>query len=152
MQVPELPADDAFRFTAELRTRWVDEDAQAVLNNAVFMTLFEEARLAYFGDLDLMEDGVFPFVLAQTNVCFLRPGRGGRDVRVAVQTSRLGTTSCEQLYRVTDTSSGRVWAEAHARLVGWDPGGRGKRAYSETFRRRVAAFEGLSLPGSPEQG
>ena len=30
------------------RTRWCDEDNQNVLNNAVYMTLLEEARVAYF--------------------------------------------------------------------------------------------------------
>lgn len=38
----------SFRFQYKTRTLWKDEDAQRVLNNATYLTLFEEARLAYF--------------------------------------------------------------------------------------------------------
>ena len=73
-QVPELLST-----RVRLRTRWCDEDNQAVLNNAVYMTLFEEGRRAYFEQLGLIEENRFPFLLAQTNVRFLRPGAGGVD-------------------------------------------------------------------------
>ncbi len=144
MQAPEVPPDDRLRSEARLVTRWVDEDNQRVLNNAVYLTLLEEARLRYFGELGLMEaDGGFPFVLAQTNARFVAPGRGGREVSVRLATTHLGKSSFVQAYRVRDVASGEVWLEAEALLVAWDPATRGKREMSPDFRARVAELEGL---------
>jgi acyl-CoA thioester hydrolase len=143
MQRPVVPADDAFRFEARLRTRWSDEDNQDVLNNAVYLTLFEEARFAYFTSLGQLDANRFPFLLAQTNVVFLRPGRGGAEVVVRARTTQLGTTSFTQAYRVVDAASGDVWAEAEARLVTYDPATRAKVAMADAFRAAIAAREGL---------
>lgn len=143
MDAPVVPAADEFRFRAEVRTRWSDEDNQNVLNNAVVLTLLEESRFAYFTQLGLMEGTHFPFVLAQTNVRFLSPGAGGRVVAVDVCTTHLGRKSFTQVYRVQDARTGRVWAEAEALLVGWDDAERRSRPMTPSFRARLAEFEGL---------
>ncbi|HEX9793981.1 MAG TPA: thioesterase family protein [Planctomycetota bacterium] len=143
MESPSVPPAEAMRFRVVLRTRWVDDDRQGVLNNAVYLTLMEEARLAYCGELGLMAaEGAFPFVLAQTNVAFLRPGLGGVQVEVQARTLRLGETSFLQAYRIVGPG-GETWCEARARLVAWDPVGRCKRPLTAAFRASIEAFEGL---------
>lgn len=114
-----------------------------MLNNAVYMTLLEEARHAYFGKLGLLEINHFPFLLAQTNIRFLSPGRGGVDVEIEVVTTRLGTSSIEQSYRVREPHGGRVWCEAEAVLVTFDPARRASAPMSAQFKRAVQEFEGL---------
>lgn len=114
-QIPEFP-----HFVHETVTRWSDDDRQGVLNNAVYMTLFEEARLGFSRMTECLDDGNFPFLLAQTNVRFLRPGRGGLTVRVEVSTTNVGKSSFKQAYRVR-AGNGDVWAEAEAVLVCYDP-------------------------------
>ena len=131
------------RFTARARTRWSDEDNQGVLNNAVYLTLLEEARHAYFGKLDLLEENHFPFLLAGTHLRFLRPGRGGVEVEIEVRTLRLGNASLEQAYRVRAPAAGEVWAEARATLVIYDPSSGASRPMPARFRAAVAGFEGL---------
>ena len=140
MEEPRIP--DEFRFETNLTVRWSDEDHHRVVNNAVYLTLMEEARLAYFTDLELMEDGRFPFVLAQANVVFVRPGRGGRDVRVSVRTTHLGNSSLGQAYRIADARTGEVWCVAEARLVGWDIEAKQKRPFPDVFRETLARYEG----------
>jgi acyl-CoA thioesterase FadM len=103
----------------------------------VYLTLLEETRHRYFGDLGLLEDNKFPFVLAQTNIAFLSPGRGGVDVVVEAATTHVGQTSFTQAYRVIEATSGVVWCEAEARLVAWDPIQRRRAALSEKLRARV---------------
>jgi acyl-CoA thioester hydrolase len=131
------------RFVARVRSRWSDEDNQGVLNNAVYLTLFEEARHAYFDRLGLLEENRFPFLLAQSNVRFLRPGRGGVDVAVEVRTVRLGNSSFEQAYRLRVDGTAEVWAEAEALLVAYDPASGARRPMSAKFRERIASLEGL---------
>ena len=134
-QVPELLST-----RVRLRTRWCDEDNQAVLNNAVYMTLFEEGRRAYFEQLGLIEENRFPFLLAQTNVRFLRPGAGGVEVELELGTTHLGTSSFTQAYRLRGPD-GEVWAEAEARLVCYDPSTNRSRAMQEAFRAAISARE-----------
>ncbi len=143
MELPDVPSSDELRFQTRLRTRWVDEDNQAVLNNAVYLTLIEEGRLAYFTSLGLMDAARFPFVLAAANLRFLAPGRGGCEVLLEMSTVHLGESSFTQAYRIKDGESGHVWCEALHRLVTWDNETRAKRPMEVEFRERVAEFEGL---------
>jgi len=144
MERPHSPDPGEFRFRTRLRTRWCDEDNQRVLNNAIYLTLFEEARLSYFTQLGLLHANQFPFVLAQTNVLFVAPGRGGVEVELEVRTTALGETSFTQCYRVLEGASGALWAEAEARLVLYDPQSGAKRPMPPEFRRAVAELEGLA--------
>lgn len=141
METPQVPSGERVRFRARTHTRWSDEDNQGVLNNAVYLTLFEEARHAYFAGLGLLDANRFPFLLAACNVRFLRPGRGGFDVDVETVTLHLGTTSFRQGYRVR--CGGEVWAEAEALMVCYDPGTNAPVPMMPDFRAAIAAFEGL---------
>ena len=142
MQDPEVPPSSALRFRARLHTRWSDEDNQGVLNNAVVLTLLEESRHAYFGQLGLLESNRFPFLLARCNVRFVAPGRGGVEVEVELATVQLGTTSFRQAYRVRSLEDGSIWAEAEALLVCYDPQSGKSRAMAPSFRAAIAAYEG----------
>ena len=46
-----------FRFTAPTPLRWVDIDSEGVVNNAVYLSLMEQARFHYFTQLGLLDDG-----------------------------------------------------------------------------------------------
>ena len=144
METPRVPPSPEMPYRVRLRTRWSDEDTQHVLNNAVLPTLFEEARFAYFDSLGLLEDNRFPFVLAQTNVRYLAPGRGGREVEVELSTTSLGASSFTQAYRVKDVASGTVWCEAECRLVCVDAATGKKREMDPGFRRAIVARENPS--------
>lgn len=144
MHAPQVPESSRIRFRCKARTRWSDEDNQNVLNNAVFMTLLEEARHAYFQRLGLLEGRHFPFLLAQCNVRFVAPGKGGVDVEIEVVTTRLGKSSVEQAYRVREGANGPVWCEAQAVLVIYDPRAGRSAPMSPAFRSAVEGFEGLA--------
>lgn len=144
MHAPQVPESSRIRFRCKARTRWSDEDNQNVLNNAVYMTLLEEARHAYFQKLALLDGRHFPFLLAQTNIRFIAPGKGGVDVELEVVTTRLGTSSLEQSYRVRESASGPVWCEAQAVLVIYDPKSKRSAPMAPSFRQAIEAFEGLA--------
>ncbi|MFT5052039.1 MAG: acyl-CoA thioester hydrolase [Chlamydiales bacterium] len=136
MQAPQVPPSDEMPFRTTLRTRWSDEDNQNVLNNAVYMTLFEEARHAYFTAPGLLAENQFPFLLAQTHVSFMAPGRGGVPIEVELATTHVGRTSFTQAYRVLGPE-GVTWAEAEALLVVVDPLTGRPAPMSEGFRNHV---------------
>jgi acyl-CoA thioesterase FadM len=145
VEPPFVPESSKMRFRVRLRTRWSDEDNMSVLNNAVHNTLLEEARFAYFSELGLLEGNVFPFVLLQTSIRFLNPGRGGCEVMVEMVTTRLGSKSFTQSYRIRALEGSEIWCEAEAVLVSWGIEKKATRPIAAEFRRRVANYEGLEI-------
>lgn len=104
-----------YRFDAEVPLRWVDVDSAGVINNAVYLSLMEQARYAYFTHLGLLAGHHVPFVLAETSLQFVKPGRLGMEVQVAVATTKLGTTSFHMSYEVR--AGEEVLCKAKAALV-----------------------------------
>ncbi|MFK7742970.1 MAG: acyl-CoA thioesterase [Planctomycetota bacterium] len=104
-----------YRFDTAVPLRWVDVDSAGVVNNATYLSLVEQARFAYFDHLGLMAGHEVPFVLAEANVRFKRPGRLGMDVVVAARTSRLGQTSFQMEYEIRNGEE--ILAESTAALV-----------------------------------
>lgn len=101
-----------FRFDTAVPLRWADVDSAGVVNNAVFLSLMEQARFQYFQHLGLMKGHAVPFVLAETTVKFERPGRLGMNVEVAVRTRQIGTTSLQMDYEVRGGDETLVTARA----------------------------------------
>lgn len=123
--------------TFKLRTRWSDADAQGVLNNAIYLTLFEEARRALCEELELLDaEGNFPFLLAATNVIFRAPGRGGVAIDVELSTTKLGNSSFTQAYAVKSTT-GELLCEGGAVLVCYDAVTGASRPMTADFRARL---------------
>ena len=129
-----------YRFETETALRWVDVDSAGVVNNAVYLSLMEQARFAYFSHLGVMTDHRVPFVLAEATVRWLRPGRLGMPVRVAAATTRLGTSSFEMCYEVR--TGDEVLCAATAALVFVDDEMQ-PAPIPDAYRGAVAAFEQL---------
>ena len=129
-----------YRFDTEVPLRWVDIDSAGVVNNAVYLSMMEQARYAYLDQLGLMDGHQVPFVLAETTVEFLRPGRLGMAIQVAARTSRLGTTSFQMDYEVR--SGDQVLARAKAALVFVDEA-MVPRPIPAQFREVITQFEEL---------
>ena len=136
MPAPVVPDSREISFCARLRTRWCDEDNQSVLNNAVYMTLFEEARHVFFQGFGLLEENRFPFLLLQTNVRFVAPGQGGVEVDVELATIHVGSSSFRQAYRVLGPDR-EIWCEAEAVLVLVDPETGKARSMPEEFKAKL---------------
>lgn len=107
---------DSFPFVHRETVRFRDLDGMGHVNNAVFSTYLEQARLAWFGESDKLplED----VILARTEIDFRSPVAWGETVEIGVRPSRLGTKSFELAYELR--SGGRTVAEAKSVLVGYD--------------------------------
>lgn len=129
-----------YRFDTEVPLRWVDVDSAGVINNAVYLSLMEQARYAYFTQLGLLEGHEVPFVLAETTMQFVKPGKLGMPVQVAVCTTKLGTSSFQMSYEVR--SGEMVLCKATAALVMVDKD-MNPTPMTEAFRSTLAQFEQL---------
>jgi acyl-CoA thioester hydrolase len=103
--LPEFP------YSHRDRVRFRDCDAMGHVNNAVYSTYLEEARIGVLGDL-------IAFILARVEIDFRSELRAGEEVEVRTRCSRIGTKSFD-LEHVIE-ADGRVVAEAKSVLVSYD--------------------------------
>ena len=96
---------DGFPFVYRDTVRFRDLDGMGHVNNAVFLTYMESARIAFLSSLGAEVD-------------FRSPVAFGEDVEVGVRTLRVGTKSFELEYEVR--AGGRIAAEGKSVLVGYD--------------------------------
>ena len=91
--------------------RFRDCDAMGHVNNAVYSTYLEEARIGVLGDL-------IDFILARVEIDFRSELRAREEVEVRTRCSRIGTKSFDLEHVIA--ADGRVVAEAKSVLVSYD--------------------------------
>jgi acyl-CoA thioester hydrolase len=112
-----------------IQIRWRDLDALAHVNNAVFISYFEYARLTYV--LDLMGPGAaidsetllpvdFQFILAEVSCQYRSPVTLKDKPVVEIWVSKVGRKSFVFEYRMTDERTGRLLAEGCSTQVWYD--------------------------------
>jgi acyl-CoA thioester hydrolase len=109
---------DGFPFVFRDDVRFRDLDGMGHVNNAVFLTYMESARIAYFQSHGAGKNPQQDLILARVEVDFRSPIELGERVEVGVRPGRLGTKSFELEYGVR--ANGRLAAEARSVLVGYD--------------------------------
>lgn len=131
----------SFRFSIQHPVRWKDIDAAGILNNAVYLTLVEQARYSYFRHLDLLEGPAdISFLLGETTASYKAPGLAGMDLTIRIRTSRLGNKSFDQEYEVACAEL--LLATVTARLV-WADENLASAVIPDGVRQALAQFEGI---------
>jgi acyl-CoA thioester hydrolase len=121
---------EGYSFVHRERVRFRDCDAMGHVNNAVFSTYLEEARIGVLG-------GLTPFILARVEIDFRSQLRAGEQIEVGTRCSRIGTKSFELEHQIR--SDGRVVADARSILVGYDYEAEASVPLSNEIKRRLAA-------------
>jgi len=131
---------DRFEYTVDVR--YNDLDTYGHVNNAVYGTYCEEARIAYIAEvLGITEIGEFPAVVASLNIDFRSSVTQPTSVDVRVWVPELGNSSLTMAYELEQ--DGRVVAEAETTIVAIDPATRETRALPEEWREAVVEYEDL---------
>jgi len=112
-----------------IQVRWRDLDALGHVNNAVYLTYFELARLGYIRAL-LGEDAEvdprtllpvdFQFILAEVTCHYRSPATLRDRLTVTIWVSQVGRKSFVFEYRITDEATGRLIAEGCSTQVWFD--------------------------------
>jgi acyl-CoA thioester hydrolase len=113
--------DDVFPFATALTVRWRDVDALSHVNNAVYFTYLEQARIAYLRHLGLIPEeprGV-GIIIAEATCRYLSPLRLAENVTIDIRVSRIRNTSFTFEYRVNG-DDGRLAATAQTVQVCYD--------------------------------
>jgi acyl-CoA thioester hydrolase len=112
-------AVEGYDFVHCEQVRFRDLDAMGHVNNAVFATYVEQARIEYLRHLGLLDGPLYMgMILARLELDFLEPGQPQGEVEIGVRASRSGTKSFELEYGLQQ--EGRTIARARTVLVAYD--------------------------------
>lgn len=138
-----------------IQIRWRDLDALGHVNNAVFITYFEFARLAYIRDLlgpdaeidrQTMLPVDFQFILAEVTCAYRSPVTLEDQPVVEIWVSEVGRKSFVFQYRMTDERGGRLLAEGRSAQVWYDYRAGRSEVIPEGMIGRLEAKQGRKLP------
>ncbi|NOY99147.1 MAG: acyl-CoA thioesterase, partial [Chloroflexi bacterium] len=129
--------------------RYGDLDPQGHLNNARYLTYFEQARIHYLTHLGLfskeqsfLDIGI---ILADAHILFKAPVLFRQDVRVGVRVTRLGNKSMDMAYRMIDAATDAELAAGSTVLVTYDYRTEKTIPIPDDWRQKIARFEGLKV-------
>lgn len=136
-----------YHFYHPIEVRYADIDAQGHLNNAKFLTFFEQARIQYLrrlglfsGEQSFMDIGV---ILADIHIAFRAPVLWGMDVRVGVKTVKLGNKSMTVAQCLKNGPDGSIMAEGEVVLVTYDYHSGVTLPIPQAWHETISRFESL---------
>jgi acyl-CoA thioester hydrolase len=131
---------DGFPFVHRELARFSDLDPMGHVNNAVYLTWIENARIEFLrrlGAFDKPDTNEMAMILARVEVDFRAPLGFDDVVDVGVRTARLGGKSFDLEYELR--CGDRVVAQAKTVLVAYDYGTNESREIPDEWRQRLAA-------------
>ncbi len=143
---------DEIRFYHPMEVRYADIDAQGHLNNAKYLTYFEQARILYFEQLGLLSKGQsfmdIGMIIADIHIKYLAPVFLGASIRVGVRTKAIGNKSFTVRETVTDADSGKLYADGTVILVAYDYHKHQTTPVPENWRQKLLDYEGIQEHGA----
>ena len=132
---------DANRHRTTLQVRFRDIDAFKHVNNAVFFSYVEQARIRYL--LDVLEpDRPFdrlPLILARVELDYRSPITFGEEVETCVD--RIGRSSIAMTHRMLARPEGRLAGDVHTVLVTYDYETARPVPVPDEWRRKIGHHE-----------
>ena len=127
-----------FPFSITITVTFRDLDVRGHVNNAVYFTYLEQARIAY--GLHLVGGSTVDeirFIAAEANISYLRPAHFGDRLEVGVRVSTIGTKSFTMEYGIRKEASGELIARGRTVQVWYDYGMGRSQPIPDDFRRSV---------------
>ena len=134
---------DEYRHRTSLQVRFRDIDAFGHVNNAVFFSYVELARIRYLLDV-LQPDQPFdrmPLILARIELDYRSPIQFGEEVLVDSRVDRVGRTSFDMVHRMTAGADARLVGDVQSVLVTYDYAAARPMPVPDEWRRRFGDHE-----------
>jgi acyl-CoA thioester hydrolase len=146
-----------FRHRVEVVVRFADTDAMGHVNNAVYLTYCEIARIRYWTDLTgepiaLGTAGAESLILAEARITYRAQAFHGEVVTVETRAARIGRSSFTLEHRLLAAAPGaqpRLVAVSKSILVRYDYASAQPVALSAAHITAIEAFEGRALRAAP---
>ena len=134
---------EEFKVGVDVQVRFSDTDGMRHVNNAMFLSYLEFARMKYWEKLTGLSDfGKVDFILARVELDYRSPILPGETVVVQLRIDRIGGSSFDFKYRMEGKTSQRLLAEGRTVQACYDyEKGKVKRM-DKDIRAKIEAFEG----------
>jgi acyl-CoA thioester hydrolase len=132
---------DGFRFVHAQEVTFRDLDVFGHVNNAVYLTYLENARIGYLREvlsIESFEDLLV--ILAKVRIDFRSRASLGEVLEIGTRVSRIGTKSFDLDHEVRGPD-GRLVAVASTTLVTFDYRGDTTMPVPDLWRERIESFE-----------
>lgn len=133
---------EGYRFLQPIEVRFRDLDAVGHVNNAVYLTYIESARVAWWiqttGRPSLRD---LTIILARTEIDYRRPVAFGDRLVVGLRCVSMGRSSFVLEFRIEDAATGQLVAEARNVLVYYDYAAGRSTPLPPDLRARIKAAE-----------
>ena len=147
----DLPGDFAHR--VEVDVRFADTDAMGHVNNAVYLTYCEMARIRYWTDVTGEpvlpgHEGAESLILAEARITYRAPVFHGETVTVETRATRIGRSSFTLEHRLTACAANgdpRLVATSESVMVRYDYETDRSAPLGEAFIEAIETFEGRRL-------
>ena len=155
IQTPDDPRDlrGDFAHRVTIDVRFSDTDAMGHVNNAVYLTYCEMARIRYWSDvtgesLAARHHGAESLILAEARITYRAPAYHGERVTVETRATRIGSSSFTLEHRLTACtadSAPRLIATSESVMVRYDYADGRSAPLDDRFVMAIETFEGGSL-------
>ena len=142
-----------FRHRVSMDVRFADTDAMGHVNNAVYLTYCEAARIRYWTDVTgepvaAGHEGAESLILAEARIAYRAPVFHTERVTVETRSTRIGTSSFDLEHRLTACPEGgtpRLVAVSASVMVRYDYATERATPISDAFVAAIEAYEGRRL-------
>ena len=137
-----------------IQIRWRDLDALGHVNNAVYLTYFELARLAYVQALLGVDAAIdrrtllpvdFQFILAEVTCHYRAPASLGDQLEASIWVAEVGRKSFVFEYRIKDEVTERLVAEGCSTQVWFDYMANESRPVPAEIVARMESLQGAPI-------
>ena len=136
---------DEFNYFHPITVRFADLDPQAHVNNAVYLTYLESARLGYYEQVGIWERQAgmkTGMVVAHIDIDYLAPIFFGQAIQVGVRLARLGHKSFTLAFVIVTVPGKDPLARATSVMVTYDNETGQSIPVPLDWREKLTFFEG----------
>jgi acyl-CoA thioester hydrolase len=137
-----------FKFRFPIQVRYGDLDPQWHVNNAKFLTYFEQARFAYLLELQLWDGKSFMdlgLIVADVHISYKAPITLGQKILVGVRVAKIGNKSLAYACQIEDEATHAVLAVAEIIGVSYNYHTHATQPVPDEWRQKISRFEGSAL-------
>ncbi len=143
---------EGYVLAVPIEVRFRDIDSMGHVNNAVYFTYFENARIAYWRAVPgIRSRREVDYVLARAECDFKSPATMDDDLACHIRVASFGRTSFAFEYVLRDERSGRIVARGRTVQALYDYAARKVRPLDEPLKSAIRTFEGRAIESRPSR-
>lgn len=137
---------EGYRYTSLVPVRFRDVDGMGHVNNAVYLTYFEAARIPYYLQLRGQPDARrADMIVGEITCTYKSPATYGETLVVGVRVREIRTHSFSMEYRIEEQATGRLVATGVSIQVAYDYAAKQTKPIPADFVLAAEAYEGRVL-------